>query len=683
MKIWIKWGCLLLICFFVLAHTDLAQTASELTIRAKSAIEKRDFAAAISDATAAIKLDASNADAFFWRAYAYKTQKDYVNALADVNESIRLKPQQYLAFGLRGDIYFKQKEIDSAITDYSKSVELNQKYPTGFYNRAIAYENKAMPDWVAAQSDFTRYIELNPQAGDGHYQRGYVDMKLNQIAAAEADYVAAANLGVNTDDLYVSLTYVNVLLGHFVEATLNARQALEINPNNKDAQSNLNHALAKREKPFDAALTIELRDAAVADNVQQAITALNRGAQVNSTFTYYDTKSSSALQRAAQNGNYALAKALISVGADVNLADANGLTPLQYATTFYKTAPNRLEIIKLLIKNGADVNQANSLGETVLHQVANMQGNDQALAGIEILVKAGAKLEQRTNGNSTPLIYAAKGGTTSGVRALLAAGSDPNVVNDNGDTPLIYAVRSKGFGLTKDWLLLRAGAKPALPSDEKTKGYESVIEAVKLMAALPKGSPETKLFDAVADDNAQELATRLAAMPSVNSDILNYLLLMSVWNDNPAMLQGLIAKGADPNYKMGDDNALQIAKIQRKNNASNYLSNYSIAPVQTDSTAKNEQRIAELIDKAGSSLAASNNYFREAIELKTAGRDKGIYCVRVRDAAQEASYSLKFIKDAEAIVSLEWGQTIKKQKELAIKHLASLTNLGCPIILRQ
>lgn len=64
-------------------------------------------------------------------------------------------------------------------------------------------------------------------------------------------------------------------------------------------------------------------------------------------------------------GHEEIAKILIQKGANVNLSDSNGWTPL-----FVAAASGHSKIVQLLIKSGADVNLKNNLGLAPLHGAA-------------------------------------------------------------------------------------------------------------------------------------------------------------------------------------------------------------------------------------------------------------------------------------------------------------------------
>jgi ankyrin repeat protein len=73
---------------------------------------------------------------------------------------------------------------------------------------------------------------------------------------------------------------------------------------------------------------------------------------------------------------------LLEHGADINVQDGNGLTPLQWASF-----NGALEVVRLLLEHGADVEAKNKYGKTAL-QEAVQEGHDEI---VELLRERGAK----------------------------------------------------------------------------------------------------------------------------------------------------------------------------------------------------------------------------------------------------------------------------------------------------
>jgi ankyrin repeat protein len=195
--------------------------------------------------------------------------------------------------------------------------------------------------------------------------------------------------------------------------------------------------------------------------------------------------------------NPQIAIALIENKADVNAAfdkkydDEDKMTPLMYAVSEYML--NKPKVIQALIDFGADVNAKNAKdGRTPLLIAAGSANNTEV---IDILMKAGSKIEEKDKYGYTPLMLALKNnyaypdiaialmkykagvnavypetGSTpliialgehivtkpKVIQALLDFGADVNAKNITDTTPLMSAARYSSEEIVK--MLLKAGA---------------------------------------------------------------------------------------------------------------------------------------------------------------------------------------------------------------------------------
>lgn len=141
-----------------------------------------------------------------------------------------------------------------------------------------------------------------------------------------------------------------------------------------------------------------------------------------------------------------IAKFLIQHGANVNIKNSTGLTPIYFAI-----ATLNKKLIKHLIKNGANINHIDNYGRTPLHIAA-----DTYKELVEIIINSGAKVNARDNDGFTPLHVAAdEAGTEHDViEYLLQKGAEVNAVNKAKETPL-HLVSGR---ILKDIALLKNGA---------------------------------------------------------------------------------------------------------------------------------------------------------------------------------------------------------------------------------
>ncbi len=135
------------------------------------------------------------------------------------------------------------------------------------------------------------------------------------------------------------------------------------------------------------------------------------------------------LQSAVREYNAKTALALLDLGANPNVADNQGQTPLHLAVS-----QRRTQLVEGLLNKKADPNVADTaLKMTPLHIACNLglQG-DAAL-----LIKAGAKVNEKDHQGRTPLHYAVQGyGYMDELgRLLLRSGGDPIIEDKHGTTP--------------------------------------------------------------------------------------------------------------------------------------------------------------------------------------------------------------------------------------------------------
>lgn len=136
------------------------------------------------------------------------------------------------------------------------------------------------------------------------------------------------------------------------------------------------------------------------------------------------------LVEAVKKGQSSLISGLIKNGADPNVRDLMGMSPLHYAA--YRGDAVSTEA---LLKNGATPDIQDSLGMTPLHAAA-FSGHPMV---VKALLKAGASVNLKDHLGNTALHYAVYAKSLEAVRFLLASGADRKIANNKGVTPLKMA----------------------------------------------------------------------------------------------------------------------------------------------------------------------------------------------------------------------------------------------------
>ncbi len=191
-------------------------------------------------------------------------------------------------------------------------------------------------------------------------------------------------------------------------------------------------------------------------------------------------------------------KKLLAQHADVNVAQGDGMTALDWAAEY-----NDLALAQTLLKAGAKVDATTqNVGYTALHIAAR------AGAGsvVDALLKAGANPKAMTNSGATPLHLAAASGNVQAVTALLDKGADANAREKEWQqTPLIFAANENRGDVIR--VLIAHGANPSFRSkaiDLKQQGAEDQAatqartEACGELLGDPKPDSATKAAAAAA-----------------------------------------------------------------------------------------------------------------------------------------------------------------------------------------
>jgi len=207
---------------------------------------------------------------------------------------------------------------------------------------------------------------------------------------------------------------------------------------------------------------------------------------------------------AAMKGDLASVRKLIAQGANVNVAQGDGMTALHWAAEH-----GDLAMAEALLRARATVKAVTRIGSYTPLHLASKTGAAQI---VEALLKAGADANALTESGATPLHLAAAAGSGEAITALVSKGAKPNVPEaEYGQTPLIFAAEYDRPQAVK--ALIKAGADPKVRStainlNEQTARDQAASRkrGEVLFSFLPKNIQDSmkavRVKDSIANANA-------------------------------------------------------------------------------------------------------------------------------------------------------------------------------------
>jgi len=161
-----------------------------------------------------------------------------------------------------------------------------------------------------------------------------------------------------------------------------------------------------------------------------------------------------------------MARSLIKYGAEIDLKDKNGATPLFFAVMEGKT-----ELAKVLIDAGANINTTDNFGAGLL-AVALAKGHWE-MAEFLAIHNINPNFKSQ-NGNTAAHMAFMVPCPVETMRFLIEKGLDINVQNNNGETALHIAVETHNLGMIE--LLEEKGAKVNLQTKDGLTPLHIAVE---------------------------------------------------------------------------------------------------------------------------------------------------------------------------------------------------------------
>ena len=334
---------------------------------------------------------------------------------------------------------------------------------------------------------------------------------------------------------------------------------------------------------------------------EAVMTLLANGADPRAT----DAEGNTALHHAARSSDPGVAALLRDASAELDVANADGITPLGMACAVgnWRLARFLLERgakpeapgavpallaaagtdeddaagVQLLLKHKARVDARDEQGRSALHEAA-LAGHPEIASA---LLAAGADVHARDRRQRTPWLDAARGGRLAVLERLLPLKPQVDAVDAEGRNALALACSADAPSLALVQRLVELGVDPAQPGEDERSAIDLAAEAGRwtLVAVLDPGYPLPAAVsepggDAAARDRkpATLLREGLEAGRYDELDALAALLtpaeLGALLHDDAGVpsatrVEWLLARGADPEVRDACGDTPVHALLQR------------------------------------------------------------------------------------------------------------------------
>ncbi|MGC9030881.1 MAG: ankyrin repeat domain-containing protein [Desulfomonilaceae bacterium] len=217
------------------------------------------------------------------------------------------------------------------------------------------------------------------------------------------------------------------------------------------------------------------------DNAQLVNILVERGADVNAK----DKEGQTAFKRAFDKGYLGAAWALLHKGANPNITNDKGQTPLMVYAEKWNPNAGHLEPF---IQRGVPINARDKDGRTALMIAAESVRNDVwGVDAVAHLISKGADINFQDNRGRTALMYAARHGRLEIVKLLLSKNPTIDARDKEGKTALMIALE-EGYFHVADALVKagadvnakdNAGKTPLMYFDERVKAFRQDLAPKK------------------------------------------------------------------------------------------------------------------------------------------------------------------------------------------------------------
>ncbi len=174
------------------------------------------------------------------RGAAAVQKQDYASAVSEFKRAIGFQPDSADAFQNLGRTYVLMGRSDDAIAAYRKAVQVDPSNTDVRTDLAKAYLISGRS--ADAEQEYQRIVRSDPTNAGAHASLGYLYLQNDQLGQAESEFNAVANLAPNDPATHYSLGQLYLRQGRTDAAIGELKTALVMRPDYAAAMSDLGRA---------------------------------------------------------------------------------------------------------------------------------------------------------------------------------------------------------------------------------------------------------------------------------------------------------------------------------------------------------------------------------------------------------------------------------------------------------
>jgi len=198
--------------------------------------QRGNYADAIEQIDAALKINAGIADAHFNRGNVLKKLKRPDEALASYDRAAELRPDDPLILNSRGAVLRELNRFADALADFDAAIGLKPDFTEAFNNRGNTL--KDLERYTEALADYDRAIALKLDNADAYNNRGNLHKEIERFEQALADYDKAIALQPTYPEAFYNRGTTAFELRKFDAALADLDRAIALRPNYAEALYN-------------------------------------------------------------------------------------------------------------------------------------------------------------------------------------------------------------------------------------------------------------------------------------------------------------------------------------------------------------------------------------------------------------------------------------------------------------